>query len=261
MMAIFINTFIREYRNKFLHFIAIATFLLIVAFQYLQINFAGTENHNAQANMYMFYRFIVVWINVISGIIGVQLIANDIDSKMLHQVLAFPQSRLEYLLARVLSGWTIVMTYYLLSIVLFGLVSFIFKEQSGFSWQIVSSVLVSSLAALSVILLSVFFSLLLSKLPALLVTLFVTMLIWFSVMYFSPLSFSEWKQIEWSVAHVLGFVFFAGFPHISIIYEIALSIAQQETISVNLWFELSHLAFALTVWFLLSWWLLRKKEI
>lgn len=261
MMAIFINTFIREYRNKFLHFISVVTLLLILGFQYAQINFSGTENSNAQISMYMFYRFIFVWINLISGVIGVQLIANDIESKMLHQVLAFPQSRLEFLLARVLSGWSMVTAYYFVSLVLFGLVSFFFQGQSGFSWQIFLSVLVSSLVALSVIIIALFFSLLLPKLPALLVTLSVIMFVWFSVKYFSSLPFENWKQIEWSISNLIGFVFYIGFPHISIMNEFALQIAQQKIIFANLWLELPHLIFTLTIWFLLSWWLLRKKEI
>lgn len=257
--ALIVNTFVREYRNKFLHFVSIATILLIVLFQYAQINIGGNVLSGAQTQMYTFYRFIFIWVNIMSAMIGVQVVRNDIEASMLSQVLSFPLSRFEYLLARVLSGWILITAYYVLSVLLFGTMSLLMQGESGFSLQIFYSIFIAAFASLAVVLLGVFIALFLSKIPAFLSTMFLILLIWIAVSYFS--SVPDWKQIEWTVLNVSGFLFYAVFPHISVVYKIAEGVINHNFPDINWWFEAFHFFLSLALWFAFTWFVFKRKEI
>lgn len=268
MLPLFLNTFVREYRNKFLHFITIITLLLIFLFHSVQMNFTvnqqsqATMNMGAQELMIFFYRAIFFWSTVMSAMIGAQIVRNDIDSKMILQVLSFPVGRIEYLAARVLSAWVIVLSYYLFSILLFGAVSLFQNGSTGFSWELFASLAISSFAILSVIILAVLASLFFQKIPSFLFTLVLTTLIWIAVDYFSMLGIPSggWSQVSWNVMTTGGFLLYLFFPHVSVINNIALSVLHQVSVLPNLWLEVPHFMLTLVLWSGVTWFLLRRKE-
>ena len=124
---IYFNTIQKEIRNKSIWSLLIMTSIVIIVLNTLlnfllqmasefQMTGAGMELGSLPLNL--FYTLIDFFSTVIAIIIGVNSLKSDEENGVNIQLLSFPVKRWEYLVARVLGSWTIVVSYYIYSIIL-----------------------------------------------------------------------------------------------------------------------------------------------
>jgi ABC-type transport system involved in multi-copper enzyme maturation permease subunit len=124
--AIFVNTIQRELRNKTVLTLSILTLLaLIGTFQFLSGMMSGfiDEGQNIDETISLFspnlntfrvfLSLLATWTSLIAIMLGANLIRSDEDEMVLHQLLALPIRRSNYLLARVMGACTMTLGLYL----------------------------------------------------------------------------------------------------------------------------------------------------
>jgi ABC-type transport system involved in multi-copper enzyme maturation permease subunit len=108
-----------------------------------------------------FVGFLGVWTLFISLLLGGHLVRSDIQENVLGQILALPVKRSEYLAARLIGGWLIIMGFYLftglLIFVIFSTVSEQFVPVTAFLTSLVSMGMMVFVALLVSVFISFYF--------------------------------------------------------------------------------------------------------
>jgi ABC-type transport system involved in multi-copper enzyme maturation permease subunit len=180
--TVYINTFQKEFRNKSIIFLLILTILIIFVINSVFGFFTGllegttlpTDGAIGKLPLNVFYTFLESWSVLVAVALGVSIVQSDEENNVMAQLLSFPIKRWEYLLARILAGWTIVVLYYIFSI---SFAQFLFYTSSKVflaSEQLIYAMVNSCLVILPAILISVFFTMFTSKIISFIMTFIAT---------------------------------------------------------------------------------------
>lgn len=207
--TIYFNTFQKEIRNKSIVFLFILTTIIIFMinalfgfFSELMGGIGDTEGMVDMAQMgglsklplNMFYMFIDSWSLLVACALGVSIVQSDTDNNVMIQLLSFPVRRWEYLLARILGGWTIVIIYYFYSI---GLAQFLFYNSSKeflIGGNTIYAIINSCLILLPALLLAVFYTLYSPKMIAFILSFLSTFIV----------SWANYSMVNRSLSDVMG---------------------------------------------------------
>lgn len=170
------NTIQKEIRSKSFFLVVALTFSILgisyaimqTAREYLQVE-SNIEIIGVSQLLWVYFAFINAWSIFLGLMFGLGCVRSDVSSNVIGQLLALPISRSSYLVARVLGSWVLVCFYQTLS---FLLTAFLFRESLG---DISSSVLVAApfisfIPSISAVILGLFVSLWLGKVPGLITT-------------------------------------------------------------------------------------------
>lgn len=161
---IVLNTLQKEIRNKTIMLLMLFTVVTVIAAFVLVYTLLQDQTMEQMAQMlgygisHFFVSLLGAWTLFISLLLGGHLVRSDIQENVLGQLMALPIKRSEYLAARLIGGWTIIMGFYLftglLIFILFSTVSEQFVPITSF----LSSFLSMGMMVLVTLLLSVFLS-------------------------------------------------------------------------------------------------------
>ena len=176
--TVYINTFQKEFRNKSIIFLLILTILIIFIINSIFGFFTGllegstlpTEGAIGKLPLNVFYTILESWSVLVAVALGVSIVQSDEDNNVMPQLLSFPIKRWEYLLARIMGGWTIVVLYYLFSISFAQLLFYSSSKVFLASEQLIYAMVNSCLVVLPAILISVFFTMFANKIFSFIMT-------------------------------------------------------------------------------------------
>lgn len=164
IQLIVVNTLQKELRNKTIILLMLFTLIAIIASFALVYSLLQDQTMEQMAEMmgYGISQFFIgvlgSWTLFISLLLGGHLVRSDLQENVLGQLLALPVKRSEYLAARLIGGWIIIMGFYLftgfLVFILFSSVSEQFVPVSSF----LSSLLSIGMMVMATLILSVFVS-------------------------------------------------------------------------------------------------------
>lgn len=164
IQLILTNTLQKELRNKTIMFLMLFTLITVIASFVLVYTLLQDQTMEQMAQMlgygisHFFIGLLGAWTLFISLLLGGHLVRSDLQENVLGQLLALPIKRSEYMAARLLGGWLIIMGFYLftglLIFILFSTVSEQFVPVSSF----LSSLLTMGMMVMASLLISVFIS-------------------------------------------------------------------------------------------------------
>lgn len=139
-----IHTIQREFRNRTLLILSILTILALMGGFHFLTSFvasfidenAHTETSLFQANnqtLKIFLSLLSSWITMVTILIGVNMVRSDEEENVLHQMLALPIRRGDYLLARTVGSLIMAYGFYLVSSFIV-LVLFMMNAQDGLDY-------------------------------------------------------------------------------------------------------------------------------
>lgn len=265
---IFWNTIQKEMRSKTLWFLLLFT-LIVVLMTSLGLNmlndFIVKENSMPIGDQVfkLYFQFINFWTYFVTIFFAVSTIQSDFETTVISQLLSFPIKRWEYLLARVLGTWSIVISYYIFAVLL---ALFGFSVSSGgvvAGMNIIFALGVESLAVLGILALGVFFSLYWGKMMAFVSVIFINFIIFVSNTYFvqNTSNFSIDTAEPFYLAKGLAVVIHFIFPRITIIGDMARAYLYGLTPEFNVMGELIHFGIVFPIWALIIAWVFRRKTI
>ncbi len=266
--VIYFNTFQKEFRNKSLIFLFVLTtlviFILHTLFGSLTELLEGSplpqDGVLAKLPLNVFYLFIDSWSLLVAAVIGVSVVQSDQESNVISQLLSFSVKRWEYLLARVLAGWSIVILYYFYSL---GLVEILFYSSSKeflASGQVLFAMINSCFILLPAILFAIFYSLYAPKIIAFVLTFFSTFVISWANYSMADKSFSQvfenldFKIVFYSFLHYL-------FPRVGTLNQFTNEILQGKDFELSFYglTFVHYIGSSLLVFLALSFLFKRKK--
>jgi ABC-type transport system involved in multi-copper enzyme maturation permease subunit len=240
--TVYLNTFQKEIRNKSIIFLLVLTILIIFIINSIFGFFTGvlegsslpTEGAIGKLPLNVFYTFLESWSVLVAVALGVSIVNSDEENNVMPQLLSFPIKRWEYLLARILAGWSIVVLYYLFSI---SFAQFLFYTSSKVflaSEQIIFAVVNSCLIVLPAIFLSVFFTLVTTKIMAFILTFISTAIISWANFSVGSLSFTEIiEKLDASTAFAATVHYL--FPRVGVLNSFTNQILQGKDLSFGLY--------------------------
>lgn len=261
------NTIQKEFRSKTLIMVSIITIVMIFLMNSLlsflskeilsQMGTEGAATGTATALIFIISKFT----SLLAIIFGVNCLKSDIETNVAPLMLSFPISRVEYVLARILGSWVIVMVYYLFSVFMAQilLTSSIGSFVGG--PHLLGAMFFTALSNLVVILFSSFLGINMPKIMAFIMTSFATLLVTGSNGYFAT---KEWAEMtaELDFFKSAGLFIHGFFPRIGNIDDIGRSILmQKEEIGFNIPMELGHYALTLLLFFGVFYLLFKRREI
>jgi len=243
--ALYFNTFHKEYRNRAIIFLAVITIVVILTsnalLSYLREEVLAQMSLEAvgQNSLLAFYYIIGSWSSFIAIYIGIGSIKSDIDSGALIQLLSFPISRTQYFLTRILGSFSIVVLYYLLSLILAMVLFSLATHNVVFSWGVLGALVFSSLDIFFVILLSAFVSIRFGTLKT-----FVAVILLMMVMSFSSMKWGnqEWQQVykDFGIIDTFTFIIYWLLPRLKSISDFSTSMLIEKEFPKNWWADLIH---------------------
>ncbi|MBL8991997.1 MAG: ABC transporter permease subunit [Spirochaetia bacterium] len=224
--ALLLNTFQKEYRNKVLIFLSLLTivvlFLLNAGLDFVarQAQTQSDAGDLVKFKLGYFYSIIGIWSGLLAGLLGVNCVRSDFEHRMIAQILSFPIRRFEYLIARILGSWLLIVIYYLISIAL-ALIYFSYQSKSfSFEWRILGALGVSSLSMLVYVVLGALLSLFMPKLLAFLTLLLTGLFMNISNWYYKYIAFSEsFKELNFFKG--IGLFFHNALPRVGVVNDLA----------------------------------------
>ncbi|MBT7610823.1 MAG: hypothetical protein HN576_13765 [Bacteriovoracaceae bacterium] len=266
--TVYINTFQKEMRNKSILILLALTIAIIFIFNAAFGFFSGllegsplpTDGAIGKFPLIAFYTFLESWSVLIAVTLGVSIVQSDEENNVIPQLLSFPIKRWEYLLARILGGWTIVILYYLFSISFAQFLFFMSAKVFLASEQIIFAVVNSCLIVLPAIFLSVFFTLFTNKIFAFILTFLSTSVITWANLSIGSASISEILE------KLDGTSFFAGgihylLPRVGVLNSFTNEILQGQNLSFGLYATTYiHYAVSVVLFFLFISVLFKKKD-
>lgn len=264
-----LNTIQKEIRNKNFIFLVFSTIVVMVIWhllanfllnEFLAENlemFKDTANSKAPSIM---FTILGLWSLIISIILGSGLIRSDMETNVLPILLSYPISRFEYLTARILGLWVLVIGYYLFSFCL-GLASIsALTHFPHFGIGALVGFFYRFLAILAVIILTSLISLNLSKVMTVLLTCFFTFLIVATNTYFTPQPiadyFSNLSAIKGMAAmiHIL-------LPHIGTLNDLANNAFFESKTNISYQVETLHFIVTTGILIFVIKWLFQRREL
>jgi len=243
--ALYFNTFHKEYRNRAIIFLAVITVVVILTanalLSYLREEVLAQMSVETvgQNSLLAFYYVIGSWSSFIAIYIGIGSIKSDIDSGALIQLLSFPISRTQYFLTRILGSFSIVILYYLLSLVLAMILFSLATHNVVFSWGVLGALLFSSLDIFFVILLSAFIAIRFGTLKTFVAVIFMLMIMSYSSMNWAN---QEWQQLykNFGIIDSLTFFIYWLLPRLKSISDFSTSMLIGKDFPTNWWGDLIH---------------------
>lgn len=285
------NTIQKEYHNRTLIFLALAT-LFIIYVEHKTMGFFGkgmggplsiASSMSANLNLIslklnLFYIIISSWSGLMGAILGTNAVKSDIRMQVLPQILAWPISRGEYLIARIIGTTIIVLAYYLISIFFAAL---LFYSSSGEGTtalpiliNILQSILYSSLAVLVIVTWGILVSLFLPKIWSVISVLVIMGIVGFSNEHFKDvavfsflgnssgtLEVGAWSDKLQSIYDYIQLLIHYLLPRLGVINSIAKSSLQSESAKLVLWPEWIHFIFSYLLLVLVVLKIFKKKDI
>lgn len=260
------NTFQKEYRNKILIFLIFIT-IAMVTLSNMVLDFVYKEVMDPKLNTFIgdktldvLYMVISFWSFFISILLGVNTVKSDFETGVISSLLSFPQKRCEYLLSRVLGTWIIVISYYLFSyffaLALFSLSSGRFMGSPA----IIGALGTTSLVTLTIICISILYSLFAPKLMAFVLTMATTFGMLLSNSLFAGKSFSELFEY-FSFFKIVGLVFHLLLPQIGRLGELTNTILLDRPWPTDLTFVGVHFVITFTLLLGALLFLFQKRDI
>lgn len=224
--ALLLNTFQKEYRNKVLIFLSLLTILVLfllnagLDFVARQAQTQADAADLVKFKLGYFYSIIGIWSGLLAGLLGVNCVRSDFEHRMIAQILSFPIRRHEYLIARILGSWALIVIYYLISIAL-ALIYFSYQSKSfSFEWRILGSLSVSSLSMLVYVVLGALLSLFMPKLLAFLSLLLAGLFMNLSNWYYKYIAFGDtFKELNFFKG--IGLFFHHALPRVGVVNDLA----------------------------------------
>ncbi len=241
-----VNTILNEWRSKALIFLGIMTTLAlmiaVVILTFVNENYIEGMNLDSVGlkALGVFFIFINFWSYLISIYFGVSSVKTDTEYSVLPQILSFPIDRSEYLVGRILGTLTIVMGYYLISLVFAIVAISIVIKSVVFSPLILVGFLVNIIPNFIVILLSFAFGPYIGKLQSFMVMIFMTLFISVSNGRFTNMAMDAMVAEEGIFSKIQLFVH-TFFPHISIWGGLGNQIILEDVQEFNTMLEVPHL--------------------
>ncbi len=260
------NTIQKEFRSKTLVLITIITVAVILLIN-AGLNFLSKEvlsqmgQEGAAQGTTMALIFIISkFTSLLAIIFGVNCIKSDIETNVSPLLMSFPISRFEYLAARILGSWIIIMSYYLFSVVIAQILlsSSIGSIVGG--PHLLGAMFYTALSNLIVIMISAFLGLNMPKIMALLMTSIVTIIVTGSNMF---LKGKEWAEMtaDLDFFPIVALGFHTFFPRMGIIDDIGRNILLQKEIDLNIAIELGHFGLTTALFFFVFYYLFNRREI
>ncbi len=265
------NTLHKEYRSRLIVSMGILTLFVLVIENYLMNHFSfeapffqpdGSEPQNpAEAKLAIFYSIITIWSSFLAALIGINTVRSDIDFKVLPQLLSLPVSRLEYLTARTLGAFFMVLGYYLASIaaaILF------FNTQTGPlrpSLEITSHLLITSSLFPVYIIAGIAFSLYLNRIMAFLSTMILLALSSLANRFFTMQDLTNLNLSDLDIFSFFGLVLHLFLPRIEHLRIWADAVSQGAPAPISPPLLLVHYALSLAFLFWLTYMAFRKREV
>ncbi|MBN8216799.1 MAG: ABC transporter permease subunit [Spirochaetes bacterium] len=274
------NTFQKEWRNRGFLVLSILTVLFILilnegvhAITTWVSSKSGTMmvsdfNKLVRGQLYAFYMVISVWSGLLGALIGVNAVRTDYESRVISQILSFPLHKRDYLAARVLGAWLLVVLYYV-GALLIALLYFSMRNGTmAFEWAILVRLLFTSLSVLVYVLLGVMLSLLLPKLLGFVLSAMVGFFAFIADWFIGGKPLAElFNQLGFFKA--IGLAFYLLFPHVGNMGGIADQLlgikAEGPMAAVNpaaftLWFEAGHFLVSTALLAFLTWTVFKKSN-
>ncbi len=263
------NTLQKELRSKTLFFLLVFTlgviFLVSAAFKFM-FDFSEADTGKQMISGFLgepftiFYYVISVWNGILAIILGVNCIRSDERCSVLPQLLALPIKRFDYLFARIMGSWMIILGYYIFSLCLGGAIFFITLKTFTFNPSVFLSLFFSSFSMLFIIIMSAFLSLHMPKLMAFIGALFVNSFISLSNAHFIKYSFAESLE-GLNFLKVLGLFFYWLFPRVGNVNDFASTMMTGNEFAGNALVLYGHFSVTLAVFVLIFLYFFKKKEI
>ena len=253
------NTLHKEYRNHTLIFLLILSLLLIYAINGTMDFFTG-GSALAASKLAILYRIISAWGGLLGLLLGSNCLSSDRTSGVMPIILALPVSRAEYLLARVVGTWLIVMGYYALSLMLGFVVFSVGSLGLALNPRILPALLINSTGVLAAILLGVLLSLFLSRTKAFIASLITAGACLAAGSSLKGLSLLEqftdlslWRSLALALHYLL--------PRLGSVSELAQGVLFGRTTLLNPWLEGLHLIFSLALLAAASLLIFRRQDL
>ena len=252
IQTIFRNSFAKEIRSKsflvFSFFTLVVIALMTIGLLLAQEFFA--ENQQIKQllggkSILMVYWFVDLWAVFISIVFGINAVQSDIDFIILPKILSHPISRTDYLIGRICGAWFMVGIYYLISLVLAITVFSITTGESAFSLNIILAFFPSMLYCLAIIVFSVFASLLVTRITALMTTSFFCFLLSISNAHYLERGFDGLEGGMLAIKFV-GLLMHWVFPRIGVMSKFSENIVYDGELKINLLLGLPHFFFGLS---------------
>ena len=255
LKTLFFNTIQKEYRSKTLVFLLILSFLLLSV---LNMNSSNLDIIGEKLKFKIIYSIVDIWSFILAVILGVDCIGSDRNNNVLLQIMALPVNRWQYLLARIVGTWLIVILYYTATIVAACLM---FSEDMESVGNIFGfAFLINSLIIMAVIVISILYSFFLPKIFSVICT-FITYIFTYSAKYYFPVDFL-WEDVfsDLGIMKLIGFFFYIFIPHLSSLNDIADQLTLDVDLTFNVAWELIHFFCSFLVLFFMGTWILKKKH-
>jgi ABC-type transport system involved in multi-copper enzyme maturation permease subunit len=264
-LALYRSTLDREWRSKTIIVLGIITIAMIflvnagmdMFVEFMKDQLQGTDM--VQHKLSVFFMVIQSWATLLGIILGVNTIAADSEGGMWMTLLSFPIPRWPYLLARMLGSATIVILYYLISLIMAASI-YRFANAGNVEWGVFWALIPNSFLIIAVILISSFVSLFINRVVAFISSLFVLAIINASNSYLGSEGFKE-------MFTNLGFFRFIGimihmlFPRVGMIAKLVRDIGGETVVGLNPMQEWLHLIVTIVLWFLILQWFFKRKEV
>lgn len=243
--TLIINTLQKEYRNHTLIFLLGLSLLLIYAINGL-MDFFGGGLAPAEAKLAILYRIISAWGGLLGLLLGSGCLSSDRTSGVMPIILALPVSRAEYLLARVVGTWLIVLGYYALSLLLGFVVFSIGSGALALNLRVLAAFAINAGGILAAILLGLLCSLFLSRTKAFLASLATTACCLAAGSALAGLSLAEqFSSLSLSRGLALGLHYLL--PRLGSVSTLAQGVLFNRSCELNAWLETLHFGLSLSL--------------
>lgn len=259
-----VDTVQKEYRSKtlvFLFFLTIAIIFFINAGINIILEFVKDADilNFASKKTSLFLFVISSWTSLLSIFFGSGCINSDAESGIVSQFLSFPISRVNYLLSRVFGTFLIVISYYSFSL----LMAYIIFSFSNHPLEInilhLGALINISIVILSLITLSAFISLYMSRVVGFLVTVVFYILLSICNSYFFGLEFVK-HFTDLSIMKILGIAIYYLLPRIGVFSSYTNNILLDSGDVNNYGLNLAHFFISYTILFFIFFKFFQKKE-
>jgi ABC-type transport system involved in multi-copper enzyme maturation permease subunit len=240
------DTILKELRSKTLLFLFIATTLMILLAHSLLKMFINSQdpgtNILVSASNSLNYMFSAMnfWSLVIAAIFGISAVRSDFREKIIHQYLALPISRTQYMFSRIAGAWLLVFGYYLYAYMLSTLLFSIATHSLALTWGHLASMVMMGLYIFLVVCISLFYSLFMGKIGSFILLMGTVFTISLSTHTFRELQFAEYFK-NFSLFKLLGLLVYSFFPRINYVTEVANWFMFKEELKLNIPLESLHL--------------------
>ena len=253
--TLYIDTLKKEYRSKTLITLLILTIgMVLVANSLLHFiidYFAGeaiSKDELSSLSLNAFYNFIDLWSVFIAALIGVNTLRSDFSNNVIPQLLAFPVRRIEYLLARLVGAWSIVMAYYCFSVVFAGILFSISTGHFVMGGQFILALFNSSLIVFAALSFALALSLFFPRLIAFFMTIVFSAILSTSNAFVGS-SYIESALADYGLWHFFLYFLYWVFPRIGTLngYTNEILNSSVSAIDMNYLFHIVHYSVCLLV--------------